>query len=208
MLFQLVEINSILFFILTLLLILGYLFLVITGAINLKREENLKAPLFLIIIGAVEIVYELLKWQLYNYLPFLMGYTMLSYRITYSIMRIVPYVISIITFGVLIIILAKRNKENFGKKLLLSGIFWIIYAATLLIINIYGLFPVTPTVIVIFINLSLIVIAFMVASRIFLLLYSIKMNEKNLLVASILFITASTVFIFYNIIDIFIAFFP
>ena len=202
MLFQLIQIRSILDVILSSLLISGYFFIVIAGVINLKREEKLKSSIFLTIIGAVEILYEFLKWRLYNSIIIIFSEpNLLIVQINYAILWIIPYIISIITFGVLTIILAKRNKENSGKRLLLSGIFWIIPTSILLVINIYGFFPVAQPVAAIFGNISIFVTLFMVVSRIFLLLYASRIKEKNILVASILLLIASIVFIFYAVID-------
>lgn len=201
MLFQLPVIMNLLYITIMFLTVLGYIFIVIAGAFNLKREGKLNSSIFFIIIGAVEILYEFLKGRLQLIIPMIMGYSTLSYRISYAIVNIIPYIISIITFGILIIIIGKRNKENYGKNLLFSGIFWIVYATTWLIINIYGLFPVAPIVGFTFMIISIIILAFIVGSRIFLLLYSIKIREKNLLSASIILLTATTVFIFYTIIN-------
>jgi len=202
MLFQLIQIRSILDVILSSLLISGYFFIIIAGVINLKREEKLKSSIFLTIIGAVEILYEFLKWRLYNSIIIIFSEpNLLIVQINYAILRIIPYIISIITFGVLTIILAKRNKENSGKRLLLSGIFWIIPTSILLVINIYGFFPIAQPVAAIFGNISIFVTLFMVVSRIFLLLYASRIKEKNILVASILLLIASIVFIFYTVID-------
>ncbi|MFX1353290.1 MAG: hypothetical protein ACFFGP_04950 [Promethearchaeota archaeon] len=197
-----IQIRSILDVILSSLLISGYFFIVIAGVINLKREEKLKSSIFFTIIGAVEILYEFLKWRLYNSIIVIFSEpNLLIVQLNYAILWIIPYIISILTFGVLTIILAKRNKENSGKRLLLSGIFWIIPTSILLVINIYGFFPVAQPVAVIFGNISIFVTLFMVVSRIFLLLYSVRIKEKNLLIASIFLMIASIVFTFYTAID-------
>lgn len=203
MLFQLSlpEIMNLLYVIVMFLTVLGYIFIVIGGAFNLKREEKLNSSIFFIVIGVVEILYEYIKWGLQPIILMIMGYSILSYRISYAIANIIPYIISIITFGILIIIIGKRNKENYGKNLLFSGIFWIVYATTWLIINTFGLFTVAPIVGFTLMIISIIILAFMVGSRIFLLLYSTKIKEKNLLSASIILLTATTVFIFYTIIN-------
>jgi len=197
MLFQLVEIRNILDVTLSTLLILGYLFIAIAGAFNLKREEKLNGSKFFIIIGAVEIIYEILKFRLYFLILTIMGYTILSMNMTYVIWNIIPFIISITTFGIFIIILGKKNKENFGKKLLLSGIFWIVYSVIILIKNMillpFPLFPIPPIVVITFEIVAVILITFMVLSRIFLLLYASKISERYLLISSIILLTASIV---------------
>ncbi len=210
MLFQPYEIRNLLDVVVSFLLVSGYLFIVIAGALNLRREEKLNSSKFFIIIGAVETVYELIKWRLWPLVYMFMGTTIQSMRIVYAIQWIIPNIISIITFGILIIILGKRNKENFGKSLLLSGIFWIVFAVILLIRNIlfWGFFPLNITIITTFQIIGVIVIAFMVVSRIFLLLYASKINEKYLLVSSIILLIASMAFIGYTIVDLLIMYLP
>ena len=210
MLFQFSELSSLLNVILTILLISGYLFIVITGAINLGREEKLKFPIFFIIIGSVEIIYEYMRWRIWPLVYMIMGSTILSSRIVHAIMYIIPSIISIITFGVMILLLGKKNKENFGKNLFLSGIFWIIYSAIILIYYIFGwgFFSVPFIIYIAFDIVVLIIIAFMIVSRIFLLLYAIRINERYLLASSIILLNASVVFIFYSIVNLIIVILP
>jgi len=212
MLFQLGEIRIILDVTLSSLLILGYLFIAIAGAFNLKREEKLNGSIFLIIIGAIEIIYEILKFRLYNMILTIMGFSIESMSLTYTIWNIIPYIISIITFGVLIIILAKRNKEHFGKTLLLSGIFWIIYSVMILIKNIvffpFSLFPIPPIVVITFQIVAVVLITFMVLSRIFLMLYGSKISERYLFVSSIILLIASIVLIIYSILGLVMIYMP
>ncbi|MFX1588290.1 MAG: hypothetical protein ACFFC1_09055 [Promethearchaeota archaeon] len=209
MLFQLYEIRDLLDVIISFLLVSGYLFIVIAGALNLRREEKLNGSKFFIIIGAVETVYELIKWRSWP-LVYMFTESIQGMRIAYAIQWIIPMIISIITFGILIIILGKRNKENFGKSLMLSGIFWIVFAVILLIRNVLfgGFFLLNITIITTFVIIGAIVIAFMVVSRIFLLLYASKINEKYLLASSIILLIASMVFIGYTIVDLLAFFLP
>lgn len=204
MLFQLIETRIVLDIIGLSLLIIAYLFIVIAGALNLKKEEKLQGSIFFIIIGAIEIVYGLLKGRLSSLVYTFMGFTPLTMNINHIIMYIMPNIISMITFGILIIILGKKNSERFGKNLLLSGIFWIVYSVILLIVNIImfpaSLFPLTPTLVLIFEIIAIIIIPLMVVSRIFLLLYALKIRVKCLTISSIILIIASAVFFIYWII--------
>ena len=177
--------------------IIGDIFIVIAGAFNLKREEKVNSSIFFLIIGAVEIVNVFLNWQLYDIahmifedLPALL----------YIIGVIIPSIISINTFGVLLIILGKQNREKYGKFLIVSGILWLIYitvrlnlfisSLSLLFLLLNGLILM---IMVIFIPILLIV------SRIFLLLYSFKIKERILLTASIFLLNGSLVSLFYVI---------
>ena len=118
----------------------------------------------------------------------------------YIIGVIIPSIISINTFGVLLIILGKQNREKYGKFLIVSGILWLIYitvrlnlfisSLSLLFLLLNGLILM---IMVIFIPILLIV------SRIFLLLYSFKIKERILLTASIFLLNGSLVSLFYVI---------
>ncbi|MFX1276885.1 MAG: hypothetical protein ACFFBP_00890 [Promethearchaeota archaeon] len=188
------------------LLISGYIFIVIGGASNLKGNEKLKGSIFLLIIGVVEIIYEHFKWLLqFDFFYEFFNDFEFSYRFSYTISYIVPHLISIITFGVLILILGVWNKENLGKSLITSGILMIIYAANQLIFSslLYDFLPLTlpANINAIIIIISTSIIAFLIVSRIFLLLYAIKIKEKYLLTSSIILLIASQLLLFYKILE-------
>ena len=177
--------------------IIGDIFIVIAGAFNLKREEKVNSSIFFLIIGAVEIVNVFLNWQLYDIahmifedLPVLL----------YIIGVIIPSIISINTFGVLLIILGKQNREKYGKFLIVSGILWLVYITVRL-----SLFIGSLSLLFLFINglILMIMVIFipilLIVSRIFLLLYSFKIKERILLTASIFLLNGSIVSLFYVI---------
>ena len=177
--------------------IIGDIFIVIAGAFNLKREEKVNSSIFFLIIGAVEIVNVFLNWQLYDIahmifedLPVLL----------YIIGVIIPSIISINTFGVLLIILGKQNREKYGKFLIVSGILWLVYITVRL-----SLFIGSLSLLFLFINglILMIMVIFipilLIVSRIFLLLYSFKIKERILLTASIFLLNGSLVSLFYVI---------
>ena len=177
--------------------LIGNIFIVIAGAFNLKREEKVNSSIFFLIIGAVEIVNVFLNWQLYDIahmifedLPALL----------YIIGVIIPSIISINTFGVLLIILGKQNREKYGKFLIVSGILWLVYITVRL-----SLFIGSLSLLFLFINglILMIMVIFipilLIVSRIFLLLYSFKINERILLTASIFLLNGSLVSLFYVI---------
>lgn len=203
MLFQFIQLRILLDLIAFFLLISGYLFIAISGAFNLGREEKYKGSIYFIIIGAVELIYKVTSGRVYNYIYMFMGYNPLSMTIVHVILNIIPSIISIITFGVFILILWKRNYENHGKKLLLSGIFWIIYSGILLIFYtlIWAFIPPMQILYTIFQEIVLGVSVLMIVSRIFLLVYAIKIKEEFLLTASIFLLSASIVLINFSFLD-------
>lgn len=203
MLFQLYELRILLDIIGYFLLISGYLFIVISGAFNLRREEKYNGAIFFVIIGAVELIYKVVSGRVYNYIYMVMGYSPLSMMIVHAILRVIPSIISIITFGVLFLLLWKKNYENHGKKLLLSGIFWIVYSVVLLINSIltWDFFPLSPNIYIILQEIVLGVSVLMIVSRIFFLVYAIKINERFLLISSIFLLSASIVLINFYVLE-------
>jgi hypothetical protein len=196
MLFQLYDLINLLQLIVYFLLISGYLFIAISGAFNLRREEKYNGAVFFVIIGAVELIYEVMRWRVYSWVYYIMGYSPLSAIIVEAIMSVIPYFISIITFGVFVLILWKKNSENHGKLLLLSGIFWIVYSGVLFVIYFlaWDLFPLT-ILYIISQGVVLGVSVLMIVSRIFLLVYAAKIKETFLIISSIFLLTASIIII-------------
>ncbi|MEJ2294302.1 MAG: hypothetical protein P8Y23_05985 [Candidatus Lokiarchaeota archaeon] len=177
--------------------LIGNIFIVIAGAFNLKREEKVNSSIFFLIIGAVEIMNVFLNWQLYDIAH--MIFEDLP-ALIYIIGAIIPFIISINTFGVLLIILGKQNIEKYGKFLIVSGILWLVYITVRL-----SLFISSLSLLFLFINglILMIMVIFipilLIVSRIFLLLYSFKIKERILLTASIFLLNGSIVSLFYVI---------
>jgi hypothetical protein len=116
------------------------------------------------------------------------------------IMSIIPTIISIITFGVLIIVLGKLNIENFGKYLLISGIFWTIYSVNLLIINLRSIFPFpVPFSLIAHNILVLIMLAFMIGARILFVIYTAKIDNVVFLASSIALLISSTTYVILSL---------
>ncbi|NHJ22846.1 MAG: hypothetical protein EAX91_18025 [Candidatus Lokiarchaeota archaeon] len=196
MLFQIYDLINLLQIIVYFLLISGYLFIAISGAFNLRREEKYNGAVFFVIIGAVELIYEAMRWHVYNWVYYVMGYSPFSVIIVEAIMSVIPYFISIITFGVFFLILWKKNSENHGKILLISGIFWIVYSVVMFLIYFlaWDLFPLTILYIIsqgVVVGVSIL----MIVSRIFLLVYATKIKEKFLIISSIFLLNASIIII-------------
>ena len=181
----------------------GYLLVVIGGTMNLKRKEKVEKSILFIIIGAAGIIYEVITRQIYNFVDEIIG---LGFDEYYTIMFIIPNIISIITFGVLIIVLGKLNSENSGKYLLISGIFWTIYAVILLIINFGSIFPFpVPLGKLAYDILALIIFAFMIGARILFVIYTAKIDNVVFLVSSIALLISSTT---YAILSLLLTFMP
>ena len=177
----------------------GYLLVIIGGTMNLKRKEKVEKSILFIIIGAAGIIYEVIRRQIYNLVDEIIG---LGFEEYYTIIFIIPNIISIITFGVLIIVLGKLNSENSGKYLLISGILWTIYAVILLIINLGSLFPFPgppPSIYLAISILGLIILAFMIGARILFVIYTAKIDNVVFLVSSIALLISSTTYVIFSL---------
>ena len=196
MLFQAVLID-LMNLIIPLFLFSGYLLVVIGGTMNLKRKEKVEKSILFIIIGAAGIIYEFIKWPIHNLVDEIIGVGFDEY---YTIIVIIPIIISIITFGVLMIVLGKLNSENFGKYLLISGIFWTIYAVILLIINLGSIFPFpVPLGKLAYDILALIIFAFMIGARILFVIYTAKIDNVVFLVSSIALLISSATYVIFSL---------
>jgi hypothetical protein len=155
------------------------------------------------IVGAVELIYEVMRWRVFNWVYMVMGYSVESMKIVHAIMRVIPSIISVVTFGIFFLILWKKNPENHGKKLLLSGIFWIVYSVVLLVnyILTWDFFPLSPNIYIILHEIILGASILMIVSRIFIMVYAIKIKEKFILIASIFLLIASIILIGFSVID-------
>ena len=180
--------NNLMSLIIPLFLFSGFVVVIIGGAIYLKREGMVKKSILFVIIGAVEVIYPLIATRIYYLVAEIIGF---GYDQYYFIVYTIPIIISINTFGILIIVLGKLNSENSGIFLLISGIFWTIYAAMTLILNLRTFVPFPILDFVIWTTLSLVSFAFMITARILFVIYSVKIGEKVFLVSSIFLLISS-----------------
>lgn len=174
----------------------GLILMIISGTMNLEREEKVKGSIAFILIGAIPIVYQMISFQLYILTDDILPSGLDEYEI---IIFIIPRIISIITFGILIMVLGKINIDNNGKRLLISGILWLIYAVNLLITSFGYIFPIpVPTTAAII--LGIVNLALMLASRVFFLIYTTKIEDVILLVSSIALLVSTIATVTFDLI--------
>lgn len=169
----------------------GLVLLIIGGAMYLNRGEIVEKSILFVIIGALEIIYQFIAYRLFSLFDEIFG---LGFDEYIFFMSIGPNILSIITFGILMIVLGKLNSENSGNFLLISGILWTIYASTIVIINLF-----IPTGLFIVIMIELIIFVLMIVARIFFVVYSAKIGEKVFLIASIFLLISSATSIIFSI---------
>jgi len=177
--------------------VVGYLIIVIVGVLHLRAEGKIKSSKLLILVGGFEIIYGFILYQLFM-LVIVYG-APIHYDYVVIIVEIIPNIISLLTFGVLILILGMRNKENFGKQLQFSGIFWIISAGILLLYNVLGYLGFE--VVWVYITLTIIILPLILVSRVFLLVYANKLQDHLLRASTILLFIASVVFIINRVLE-------
>ena len=169
----------------------GLVLIIIGGAIYLNRGEIVEKSILFVIIGALEIIYQFIAYRIFSLFDEIFG---LGFDEYIFFMSIGPNILSIITFGILMIVLGKLNSENSGNFLLISGILWTIYASTIVIINLF-----IPTGLFIVIMIELIIFVLMIVARIFFVVYSAKIGEKVFLIASIFLLISSATSIIFSI---------
>jgi hypothetical protein len=209
MLFQLdlVDVIYSLRFINVIFLVAGSIGLVIVGVSQLRNEGIMNMPFILIIDGIIIILYFSLNERLSMVLLGISGhYTILYFMIQDALYYLIPNIILLFTFGVSFIILGIRNKQNFGKFLMYSGIFWIVFGTMAIIadsIELLSWLPgLGPSFLIILIPLLTLIIAsiFAITAGVFFIIYASKRDLKILLTSSILLLLYSISFSAYYII--------
>jgi hypothetical protein len=212
MLFQLdiSDIVNILYFTVVVLQVVGSIGLVIVGVSQNRNSGKINMPIIFTIDGIIIILYFALNERLSMVLSGISGYTTLYFMIRSVLYYLIPNIISLFTFGVSFTILGIKNKQNFGKFLRYSGLFWIVFGTLAIVANSILLlayipflftFPLALTVSI----LNPIASIFGITASIFFLIYASRLEEKILLTSSILLLLYSISFSAYYIVMIIIA---
>lgn len=207
MLFQLdlVDIINILRLIAVFSLVAGSIGLIIVGVSQIRKGGMINIPLILIIDGIIIILYYTLNERFSMVLLGISGYyTILYLMIQFALYYLIPNIILLITFGVSFIILGIRNKQNFGKYLLYSGIFWVVFCSMEIVAKSIYLLSYLPgpfgdlLYLIVFI-MPIIASIFVIIAGIFFILYASKLELKIILASSILILLYSISFSAYSI---------
>jgi len=202
MLFQyiIIDIMNILHFIIVFLQVTGSISLVIVGTSQTRSNGKINKAILFTIAGFIVAIYLAINERIFYLLWGLSGeMTILIFMVRHVLIYIIPNVIFLITFGALFLFLGIKNKQNFGKYLRYSGIFWIVFgviaiAATsiLLFTPYFGGFSIQLYLT----GLYMIPIAsiFMVTASVFFMIYAGKLDIKILLYSSIFLLVASSIF--------------
>lgn len=187
------------------LLVASSIGLIIVGVSQIRNEDKFNTSLILIIDGIIIILYFVINERLSMVLLGVSGYTILYLMIQYTLYYLIPNIIVLITLGISFLILGIKNKQNFGKFLIYSGIFWIIFCSIAIVANsIYLLsylpgpfgIPLLLTVLI----LPIIASIFAIIAGVFFIIYASKLDMKILLVSSILLLLYSIAFSSYSIV--------
>ncbi|MFX0140722.1 MAG: hypothetical protein ACFFDN_44200 [Candidatus Hodarchaeota archaeon] len=203
MLFQydIYDIMSILDFTILLLQGLGFLGLIIFGFSRIRNRSTINKSVVFTIVGGINIIYLVINQRLYFLIYRLLGGPIFIWLLMVQdvLTRLIPNIILLITFGVLFLFLGDENRQNFGKYLMYSGIFWMVFGVISVIANLYIILDYDPGMIPYPLNLIpyiMIPIAssFMVTSSILFLLYAYKIDNKIILSSAISLLVASIIF--------------
>jgi hypothetical protein len=198
--FEVYQIIAILEFITLLLQVTAFCGLIIFGISRTRNSDTINKSVVFPIVGVINItyfaMYERINYLVYSFSDGAMVY----YQIRYALlMGLIPNILSLITVGALFLVLGKRNKENFGKFLMFSGIFWTVFGVIITIfysimLSTYTLPSVPDEIFLVSLFLPPFASIFMVTSSVFFLIYTIKVDVKILLFSSICLLGASCVF--------------
>ena len=143
----LIDLRGILSFIVVLFQVLGLVGLIVVGTSRIRNINSINKSVVLIIVGAIEVIYLAINERVFSVIFHLVGYyTYEILAMREALYGLVPNIISLITFGALFLYLGLRNRENLGKLLMISAIFWIVYGTILFVpYSIYVISYFTPS---------------------------------------------------------------
>ncbi|MFX0025644.1 MAG: hypothetical protein ACFE8M_04455 [Candidatus Hermodarchaeota archaeon] len=175
--------------------IAAYLLLIISSIKLKKNGDRIKNSNIFGIIGILEILSIFIIKnlnQFFQSIPYLP--LTLSYLFAFYFIVMVPAIISLNTFGILFIILGRKNKENHGKKLVIAGILWTIFQ--LIFIFLFQILYIFIGNIIPFFAMALLIVG-----RIFFVIYAFKAGERYLKCSAIILLNAILLYVIYLILD-------
>ena len=202
MLFQydIFDIMLILRFIIVILQVIGLLGLIIVGSSRIRNSGTINKAMVFIIVGAIEIIYLAINDRIFTLILGLSGVYTIEILVVREVLNgMIPNIISLITFGSLFLFLGIRNRQNFGKYLMYSGIFWTVFGVISIVPYSIFLLAIVPAGIpysliqLVYVMMPIASI-FMVTSSVFFVIYASKLDVKILLISSICLLVASSSF--------------
>ena len=175
--------------------IAAYLLLIISSIKLKKNGDRIKNSNIFGIIGILEILSIFIMKnlnQFFQSIPYLP--LTLSYLFAFYFIVMIPAVISLNTFGILFIILGRKNVENHGKKLVIAGILWTIFQ--LIFIFLFQLLYILIGNIIPFFAMALLIVG-----RIFFVIYAFKVGERYLKSSALILLNAILLYVIYLIFD-------
>jgi hypothetical protein len=186
----------------------GAIGLIIVGSSRIRKNDTINNSVVFTIVGFIVALLLVINERTFSLIAGLVGPTF--YDFLYPIFHLVlfemiPNLVLLSTFGILLLFLGMKNKQNFGKFLMFSGIFWIVFGGFSLAVNSITLlqdlhYPV-PFTYTSYISLISIASAFTIISSVFFLIYAIKIKVKLLLFSSIVLLVASSLYAVWHFIE-------
>lgn len=127
MLFQadIFDIMRILSLIMVFFQVIGFSGLIIVGSSRIRNSGTINKAVIFTIVGVVEILYLTINQRLFLVIWGVEGYyTMPLLMLQNALNGMIPNIISLITFGVLFLLLGLKNKQDSGKLWKTFKVFW------------------------------------------------------------------------------------
>ena len=188
-------------FVQRILFITANIFFLILGQKYHEKREKIQESRFFILLGAINIIWLIIELTLMDFV------TLLSLSIDefYVYMLFFIYspaiLVDILTFGVLLILIALKNEAQYGNTLLYAAISSVIYTCSgyisLFLIQFSLSLGINPTGIILMISgiINIISLIFLIMFNIFLIFYSFRLDELYFKIPAILLLINSIIFI-------------
>lgn len=203
--YELYDIVNILRFIVIILQVIGAVGLIIVGSSKIRISGPINNSIVFTIGGLIVAIFLVINERILFLISGVVGssvphfYEDLYPIFRYSLFEITPNVVLLIVFGVLFLFLGIKNKEKYGKLLMISGIFWCVFGVISIVSNsiiilryIHSSFFLYTFVLSMQFLVSITSI-FTIISSVFFLIYAVKIKVKILLGSSIVLLVASNI---------------
>jgi hypothetical protein len=181
--------------------VIGAIGLIIVGTSRVRKNGTINNSGVFSIGGLIVAIYFVVNGRIFSLLGGLGGlefYEDLAPTFYALLFQMIPNLVSLTIFGVLFLFLGVKNKQNYGRFLMFSGIFWIVFGIisilqhSMILLTHMHIYIFPYEVYVSIIHVWTIGSVLTVISSVFFLIYAIKIKVKILLASSIMLLIAST----------------
>lgn len=191
------------------LFIIANIFILLVGQKYHEKREKIRASHLFILLGAINIVWLIIELTLADFIPLLSLSIDEYYAFMLFFIESPGFIINILTFGVILLLIASKNEAYHGNLLTYTAISSIIHAVLAFISTLLldgslsmGMNPTGMIVIIIGI-INIISLVFLVIFNLFLILYSFRLDELYFKIAATLLLINTLLTILTMILSIF-----